>query len=43
MVEQGFVDNSYELMKRAAQALLDFVNRKYSNIEHITIICGAGN
>ncbi|NOQ80595.1 MAG: NAD(P)H-hydrate dehydratase [Gammaproteobacteria bacterium] len=43
MVEQGFVDNSYELMKRAAQALLDFVNRKYSKIEHITIICGAGN
>lgn len=43
MVEQGFVDNSYELMNRAAQALLNFINRNYSHIEHITIICGAGN
>ena len=43
MVEQGFVDKSYELMNRAAQALLDFINRKYLHIEHITIVCGAGN
>ena len=43
MVEQGIVDTSYELMNRAAQALLDFINRKYSQIEHITIVCGAGN
>lgn len=43
MVEQGIVDNSYQLMIRAAQALLDFINRKYSDIDHITIVCGAGN
>lgn len=43
MVEQGFVDSSYELMTRAAQALLDFINRNYSHVSHITIICGAGN
>ncbi|MCW8929771.1 MAG: NAD(P)H-hydrate dehydratase [Gammaproteobacteria bacterium] len=43
MVEQGFVDNSYELMKRAAQSLLNFINRNYSHIDHITIVCGAGN
>ena len=43
MVEQGFVDSSYELMKRAAQALLDFINRNYPKISHITIVCGAGN
>ncbi|MCU7940022.1 MAG: hypothetical protein KZQ64_14395 [gamma proteobacterium symbiont of Bathyaustriella thionipta] len=43
MVEQGFVDNSYDLMNRAAQALLDFISRKYSKIDHITIVCGAGN
>jgi len=43
MVEQGFVDNSYELMQRAAQALLNFINRKYSHINHMTIICGARN
>ena len=43
MVEQGFVDNSYELMTRAAQAMLDFINRKYSHISHMTIVCGAGN
>lgn len=43
MVEQEFVENSYELMNRAAQALLDFINRKYSNIKHISIVCGAGN
>ena len=43
MVEQGLVDSSYELMERAAQALLDFINRNYSKISHITIVCGAGN
>ena len=43
MVEQGFVDNSYELMTRAAQALLDFIYLNYPRISHITIICGAGN
>jgi len=43
MVEQGFVDNSYELMTRAAQALLDFIHLNYPRISHITIICGAGN
>ncbi len=43
MVEQGYVDNSYQLMNRAAQALLDFINRKFSQIEHITIVCGSGN
>lgn len=43
MVEQGFVDNSYELMNRAAQALLAFINQNYSQINHISIICGAGN
>ena len=43
MVEQGIVDNSYQLMTRAAQALLDFINRQYSDIEHMTIVCGAGN
>ncbi|MCU7834766.1 MAG: NAD(P)H-hydrate dehydratase [gamma proteobacterium symbiont of Taylorina sp.] len=43
MVEQGIVDNSYELMNRAAQALLDFIFLNYPGITHITIICGAGN
>jgi NAD(P)H-hydrate epimerase len=43
MVEQGFVDTSYELMQRAAQALLYFINRKYSHIANISIVCGAGN
>jgi hydroxyethylthiazole kinase-like uncharacterized protein yjeF len=43
MVEQGIVDNSYELMNRAAQALLDFINRRYSQITKIAIVCGAGN
>ncbi len=43
MVEQGYVDNSYELMNRAAQAMLDFISRCYSRIHHITIVCGAGN
>lgn len=43
MVEQGFVDSSYELMKRAARALLGFIYRNYPDIEHITIVCGAGN
>ena len=43
MVEQGFVDSSYELMNRAAQALLDFISRNYLKISHITIVCGAGN
>lgn len=43
MLEQGFVSSSYELMTLAAQALLDFINRKYSHINHITIVCGAGN
>jgi NAD(P)H-hydrate epimerase len=43
MVQQGVVENSYQLMERAARALLDFINRKYSDIKHITIICGAGN
>lgn len=43
MVEQGMVDSSYQLMTRAAQALLDFITRRYSRINHITIVCGAGN
>lgn len=43
MVEQGIVENSYQLMTRAAQELLDFINRKYSRISHISIVCGAGN
>ena len=43
MVEQGFVDNSYELMQRAAKSLLDFIHLNYPNAGHITIICGAGN
>ena len=43
MVEQGVVENSYQLMTRAAQALLDFINRNYSKISHISIVCGAGN
>ena len=43
MVEQGVVDNSYELMTRAAQALLDFIHLNYPQTRHITIICGAGN
>jgi len=43
MVEQGFIESSYKLMIRAAQALLDFINHKYSKIKHITIVCGAGN
>lgn len=43
MVQQGVVENSYQLMERAAKALLDFINRKYSTIKHITIVCGAGN
>lgn len=43
MVEQGMVDDSYQLMTRAAQTLLDFICRKYSRINHITIVCGAGN
>ncbi len=43
MVEQGIVENSYQLMTRAAQALLDFISRNYSKIEHISIMCGSGN
>ncbi len=43
MVEQGIVDTSYELMNRAAQALLDFIHLNYPQATHITIICGAGN
>ena len=43
MVEEGLVDNSYQLMTRAAERLLDFINRNYPRIEHITIFCGAGN
>jgi len=43
MVEQGFVDSSYNLMNRAAQALLDFIKRNFSDISHMSIICGAGN
>ncbi len=43
MVEQGYVDNSYELMKRAAQSLWKFIVRNYSHIEHMTIVCGTGN
>ena len=43
MVEQGIIENSYQLMTRAAQALLDFINLNYPKIEHLTIVCGAGN
>jgi len=43
MVEQGFIKSSYKLMIRAAQALLDFINHKYSKLRYITIVCGAGN
>jgi len=43
MVQEGLVENSYQLMNRAAQRLLDFINRNYPRIEHITIFCGAGN
>lgn len=43
MVQEGQVKNSYELMTRAASRLLDFINRNYPRIEHITIFCGAGN
>ncbi len=43
MVDQGYVDTSYELMNRAAQSMLDFISRSYSHIHHITIVCGAGN
>lgn len=43
MVEQGLVESTYQLMTRAAQALLDFINRNYSKIEHISIFCGSGN
>ncbi len=43
MMEQGIVDTSYELMNRAAQALLDFIHLNYPQATHITIICGAGN
>jgi NAD(P)H-hydrate epimerase len=43
MVERGHVDNSYQLMNRAAKALLDFINRKYSDASRLTIVCGAGN
>lgn len=43
MVERGFVDTSYELMIRAAEALLTFINRNYATAEHISIVCGAGN
>ena len=43
MVEQGIVNDSYELMNRAAQALLDFINLNYPRAAHMTILCGAGN
>ncbi|MCK5663906.1 MAG: NAD(P)H-hydrate epimerase, partial [Thiotrichaceae bacterium] len=43
MVEQGIVNNSYELMTRAAQALLDFIYLHYPEAAHLTILCGAGN
>jgi len=43
MVDQGYVDNSYDLMNRAAQTLLDFIFLNYPDIHHMTIICGAGN
>jgi hypothetical protein len=43
MVEHGFVETSYKLMIRAAEALLTFINRNYATAEHITIVCGAGN
>lgn len=43
MVNQGFVENSYTLMLRAAKALFNFINHNYSHIENISIVCGAGN
>ncbi|MCP3851571.1 MAG: NAD(P)H-hydrate dehydratase [Gammaproteobacteria bacterium] len=43
MVDKGVVDNSYQLMSRASEALLRFINLNFSKIDHITIICGAGN
>ncbi len=43
MVQEGLVENSYQLMSRAADRLLDFINRNYPRIEHITIFCGSGN
>ncbi len=43
MLEQGVVENSYQLMERAGNSLLDFIRRKYTHIKHITIVCGAGN
>lgn len=42
-MERGIVDSSYELMTRAAQALLDFIHLNYPQAAHITILCGAGN
>ncbi len=43
MVDQGFVENSYILMLRAAKALSEFIRHKYSKSKNITIVCGAGN
>ena len=43
MVDQGFVENSYILMLRAAKSLSDFIGHKYSKSKNITIVCGAGN